>query len=139
VRIGKLTTKPQPPVRVPTQRDDSVAQLCVDEINRYRASIGRPPVERLREKEACADEQARDDAHAARAHATFGRCAEGAQNECPGWGGPADPMIKGCLKMMWDEGPGGGHYENMAGGAKQVSCGFFTNEMGEIWSVQDFR
>jgi hypothetical protein len=93
----------------------------------------------LREQEGCADGQARDDASANRAHATFGRCREGSQNECPGWGGPADKMIKGCLKMMWDEGPGGGHYDNMAGDAKQVSCGFYTNEKGEIWSVQDFR
>lgn len=134
VRLGRAIPRKSAPAR-----DDSLAQLCVDEINRYRASIGRAPIQRAREKEACADGQAKADADVQRAHATFGRCGESAQNECPAWGGPADRMIEGCLKTMWDEGPGGGHYENMAGDARQVWCGFFTNEEGEIWSVQDFR
>lgn len=51
-----------------------------------------------------------------------------------------DPFIKGCLQGMWNEGPGGGHYENMKSPtAKEVWCGFYTAPDGAVWSVQDFR
>ena len=41
---------------------------------------------------------------------------------------------------MWNEGPGGGHYENMKSPtAKEVWCGFYTAPDGAVWSVQDFR
>ena len=49
-------------------------------------------------------------------------------------------MIPRCLKAMFDEGPGGGHYEAvMSKQYTQVSCGFGTSPSGPIWSVQNFR
>jgi hypothetical protein len=63
-----------------------------------------------------------------------------AQNECPGWPGPSNTMIPGCLKAMWGEGPGGGHYENMASTRyTKVACGFYVLPNGKVWSVQNFR
>jgi len=41
---------------------------------------------------------------------------------------------------MWGEGPGGGHYENMASTRwKQVACGFATTSRGTYWSPQNYR
>lgn len=117
------------------------AQICVDKINEYRASLGLPPYERWTSQEACADQQAQSDSSSGTFHGAFGNCTELAQNECPGWQGPADAMIPKCLAMMWAEGPGGGHYENMKGarGYTKVACGFHTLPNGSVWSVQDFR
>jgi len=116
-----------------------VAQLCVDEINRYRATLGLYPLERATEREPCADGQIRDDAQSGHWHGSFGACKEGAQNECNSSPTNQADFIKGCLKGMWGEGPGGGHYENMKGNAKKVWCGFYTEPSGGVWSVQDFQ
>ncbi|MBL8611884.1 MAG: hypothetical protein JNL38_31360 [Myxococcales bacterium] len=117
-----------------------VAQLCVDTINQYRAKLGRPAYKRWEAAESCSNDQAKSDATTKKAHGAFGKCGEFAQNECPGWSGPAETMITGCLKSMWGEGPGGGHYENMAATKyTQVACGFYVLPNGSVWSVQNFK
>jgi len=118
----------------------SVQQLCVDTINDYRASVGRPPLARWSSAESCSDQEAESDGETNTPHGAFPSCGEFAQNECPGWPGPAEQMIIGCLELMWDEGPGGGHYDNMENpDYTEVSCGFATMADGSIWSVQNFR
>ncbi|HEX9296092.1 MAG TPA: CAP domain-containing protein [Polyangiaceae bacterium] len=120
-------------------------QLCVDTINKYRATLGLPAYARWTEQEACADSQAESDSQTGTAHGAFGRCTEFAQNECPGWGGTPESMITGCLQAMWNEGPGSdfnthGHYINMSSTKyTKVACGFYTTAAGKVWSVQDFR
>jgi hypothetical protein len=124
---------------------DDLAQQCVDKINEYRATIDLAPLARWTEMESCADDEARTDASKNQAHSAFPSCGESAQNECPGWPGPAEKMIDGCLEMMWAEGPGEdfaihGHYLNMASTAyTKVACGFHTLDDGSVWSVQNFR
>jgi hypothetical protein len=114
--------------------------LCVDHINEKRDSIGLGPLARWESGESCADEQAQSDAGSGEAHGAFGDCGESAQNECPGWPAPPESMIGDCLDMMWDEGPGGGHYENMSDTTRsEVACGFFTTTGGEVWAIQNFR
>jgi hypothetical protein len=115
------------------------ALTCTDEINRYRATLGLAPLARWTTQEVCSDGEAQSDSQTGQAHGAFGRCTEMAQNECPGWPGAPDAMIKDCLKMMWAEGPGGGHYENMRGRYTKVACGFYKTARGEIWAVQNFR
>ena len=120
--------------------DGSAAQLCVDLINEYRASVGRPALARWTSAEACSDDEAMSDGQSNMAHGAFGSCEEMAQNECPNWPGPEDTLITGCLQLMWDEGPGGGHYDNMENPAyTEVACGFATMSDGKIWAVQNFR
>jgi hypothetical protein len=115
------------------------AQICVDEINRFRATKGLPALARWTEGESCADEQSAADGRTGRAHGAFGRCRESAQNECPGWNGSPETMIKGCLQMMWDEGPGGGHHDTMASRRyTMVACGQAPGRRG-TWSVQNFK
>jgi hypothetical protein len=113
-------------------------QACVDRINAFRATVGLPPYERDAGSEACADGQARSDSESGDAHGAFGDCGEWAQNECPGWDS-IEQTIDGCLQSMWDEGPGGGHYDNMAGDYSEVFCGFYTTPDGEVWALQNFR
>jgi hypothetical protein len=104
------------PASAPAPRstnDGSVAQLCVDEINRYRATLGLRPLQRDPAREGCADGQIRDDAESGRWHGSSGRCGESLQNECMESPNDEARMIKNCLRGMWAEGPGGGHYEAM--------------------------
>lgn len=128
-----------------TTTDDSVEQLCVDEINDYRATLGLPAYGRWSDGEACAADEARQDSESGIAHGAFGQCGEWAQNECPGWPLPADSSIVGCLAMMWAEGPGAdfslhGHYINMSSESySEVACGFYETPSGSLWAIQNFR
>lgn len=124
--------------------DEAATQRCVDTINMYRATLDLPPLARWRDAEDCADAECLSDGMTGTAHGAFGMCGEGAQNECPGWPGPPDSMIDGCLELMWNEGPGEdfaahGHYINMSNpGYTRVACGF-AEVNGEVWSVQNFQ
>jgi len=105
--------------------------------------VGSAPVARRSDQEACGDREAASDAATGRAHGAFGQCGERAQNECPGWPGPAETMIERCLQMMFDEGPGEGtahgHYTNMVSTKYTgVSCSFHAQPDGSIWVVQNF-
>jgi hypothetical protein len=121
------------------------AQLCVDGINAFRATLGLPAYARWTPEEACASDEAAKDAAVNKAHSAFGQCGEWAQDECPGWGGPPEGMIQNCLQMMWDEGPGDfnsghGHYINMSSTSyTKVACGFHVLPGGSVWATQDFQ
>jgi hypothetical protein len=67
-----------------------------------------------------------------------------AENECPqqgNWQAPAGsdlvPVVKMCVKAFYDEGPGGGHYENMMGSYAKLGCGIYASG-GKITIVQDY-
>jgi hypothetical protein len=117
---------------------------CVDRINAFRATEGKPPYERWVDAEACTDEQAQLDSESNSAHGHFEMCGEWAQNTCPWW--PSlDSIITGCLQQMWDEGPGEpfsahGHYINMSSTEyTRVACGFYQGPDGTIWANQNFK
>jgi hypothetical protein len=125
---------------------EAAAQLCVDTINQYRATLSLPPLARWSGNEICVGTEAQKDAEAMTAHSAFGSCGESAQNECPGWPGPPDQMIGSCLQMMWDEGPGAdyqkhGHYINMSNPSyTKVACGFYVIPgTTTVWAAQDFH
>jgi len=125
--------------------DDSLAQLCVDTINGYRATLNLAPVGRWTSAEACVDDQCRQDSLSGQAHGAFGQCEERAQNECPGWPGDQAQSLVRCLEMMWAEGPGEdfqahGHYITMSNpDYTDVACGFYTTPSGDMWAIQNFR
>ncbi len=113
---------------------------CVQRINQYRSTLGLPALIAVNGAGACADQQARYDAASNAAHGAFAGCNEFAQNECPGWGGSLGSALPGCLDAMWREGPGGGHYENMASQQYRYAvCGIYQTQNGGWWIVQDFR
>jgi hypothetical protein len=101
--------------------------------------VNVPALTRWSSAEACVDGQAQSDYEHNTAHYAFGQCGEWAQDECPGWPGPPEQLIVDCLAMMWAEGPGGGHYENMRGNYGQVACGFYQTPNGSWWATQDFQ
>ncbi len=124
---------------------DDAAQLCVDTINMYRATLDLAPLERWTDAESCSDDEAESDSMTGTPHGAFGMCGEFAQNECPGWPGPPEQMIVDCLALMWAEGPGEdfqthGHYINMSNPSyTMVACGFHETAEGSWWAVQNFK
>jgi hypothetical protein len=131
-----VTTPTNPPSSDPY---DAARAFCAQRINEYRATLGLPALARTQAAESCVDQQAQYDSSRGSAHGAFAACGEFAQNECPGWGGSLNAALPGCLDAMWAEGPGGGHYENMASSAYgYVACGIFQSANG-WWIVQDFR
>lgn len=124
---------------------EAARSLCVEIVNEYRATLELAPYARWTDGESCADGEARSDSETGVPHGAFPRCEELAQNECPGWPGPVEAMLEGCLAGMWAEGPGEdfethGHYINMSSTAySEVACGFHTAAGGAMWSVQNFR
>lgn len=118
---------------------------CVSETNRYRATIGAPPLVRSAELEAYAAGGARTDATARDAHSHFKSTSGGmavAENELPWWPlgrfRTVQDVMRQGIAEMWAEGPGGGHYENLTGPYTEMGCGVFIHN-GEITVVQDFR
>jgi hypothetical protein len=117
---------------------------CVERTNELRASIGLGPIARLASAEPCVDGQAKSDSETGKAHGAFDACLgevkswkAAGQNECPGYAS-VESALGTCLDMMWAEGPGGGHYDNMVGKSTHTACGLFTTPQGKVWMIQDF-
>jgi uncharacterized protein YkwD len=120
---------------------------CVALINHYRAEMGKAPLERWTDGEACARAEAEKDAATETAHGAFGDCGEMAQNSCPGWGS-VDAVLGGCLLNMYCEGPSSsghwdmahGHHMNMVSTSyTQVACGFQQTSDGQYWVNVNFK
>jgi hypothetical protein len=134
---------PVPPSTPPGPSSDPFAaarQSCVDRINQYRARVGVGPIARDPSTEPCDDDESRLDSSANRAHGSFGKCGERAQNACPNYpGASVEDVLTKCLQQMFEEGPGGGHYDNMTSTKySRASCGFVPVGGGRIWTVQNF-
>lgn len=116
------------------------AELCVETINQYRAMNHLPPYARWKEMEPCADGQATSDGAAGAFRTRWKQCGEIEENECGRWPGTVDTLIPRCLGKLFDEGPGGIHYEPMMSTRfQQVWCGFGVAPDGTRWTVQNFR
>jgi uncharacterized protein YkwD len=130
-------------------------QFCLDENNRYRATVGSAPLVRSDTLYAFSDEGAKYDYDAMSAHKHFGDsmmipggASAAGENEIPGWGGwsiksqgSVHEVIVGGLKAMWDEGPGGGHYENMKNPKyTKFGCGIYVapNAEQDVTVTMDF-
>ena len=84
----------------PNKRDEVFRSACVKAVNEFRATKGLPAYARWTSAESCTDEEANLDKKSGRAHGSFGRCQERAQNACPGWNTAG---LRDCLQSMWDE------------------------------------
>jgi uncharacterized protein YkwD len=117
--------------------------FCADEVNRYRATVGQPPLVRSPGLEAFAAQAAQADGLAHQAHHFFATTNGGgmsrAENEILWWEGLAvRTVIQQGLAQMWDIGPAGEHYDIMTGAYSQIGCGIFVNG-SEVTVAQDFR
>ena len=122
---------------------ETALTFCVTETNRFRATLGLSPLTRSSALEAYAAAGAQEDGLAHVVHQHFRSTSGGgiafAENEIPWWSSSSvQTVTQQGLAMMWAEGPGGGHYENMRGAYSQLGCGVFVNGT-EITVVQDFR
>ena len=121
-------------------------EFCVSETNRYRAIEGKPPIPHSAELEQYATEGARYDTERESAHQHFGDFpgTAWAENECPSFGGwtvdgDLHDTIAACIKAFYDEGPGGGHYDNMMGEHQGCGCGVYIRDGNKVTITQDFN
>ena len=119
---------------------------CVAQTNHYRASIGRPALVRSPSLESYAAAAAPHDGAKRAVHQYFRKTGGGgvafAENQVPWWPlpqfGSVREVVRQGLAMMWAEGHGGGHYDNIAGPYTQVGCGVFVDD-GRVTVIQAFR
>jgi hypothetical protein len=122
---------------------DASVSFCAEEINRYRATIGLGPLDRAADLDTFAAQAAEHDGRAGVPHQYF-RLTNGggisrAENQLLLWKGyGVNDVIRQGLAQMWAEGPGGSHFQIMAGKYAQVGCGIFKNG-NEVNVSQDFR
>ena len=123
------------------------AGLCVEQTNRYRAGVGRGPLQRSDVLEAYATAAARTDGLAHVAHQYAGQTNMGngtsrAENVILWWSlryyGSVQQIVKRGLADMWQQGETGAHYRNIVGSYSEAGCGIFVNG-DEVTVVQAFR
>jgi len=138
---------PASPSAGPTSATPADLAYCVQDINRYRASVGRRPYTESPTLEAFAAIGAQQDSATGSAHSHFIAVNGGgvalAENEF------LDQVLTGretvqeaihiANALFFGEGPGGGHYENLSSTAfTQGGCGVFLQ--GAVITVtEDFR
>jgi Cysteine-rich secretory protein family len=131
----------------PTPPPDPNLAFCVDQTNRYRASVGAPALARSGALDAYAAAAARADGTNRVAHGYFRMTSGGgiavAENQIPWW--PLETLInvrrviEVGLAQFWGEGVNGGHYRNMANTRHtEIGCGVFVaDDLATV--VQAFR
>jgi hypothetical protein len=130
----------------PGQITASAADLafCVQEVNRYRATVGIATLSQQAGLEASAAQAAQSDHQSGEAHGWFRRNGTAlAENQAPRWsrassGNDARTFISRALQAMWAEGPGGGHHENMRGRFTATGCAVYSDATTATF-VQHFR
>jgi cysteine-rich secretory family protein len=130
-----------PPVMSPATSPE--VALCADETNRYRVSVGLRPLVRSAALEDFASHAASHDGVAHVAHNFFagnnGAGVSRAETEILWWRGfSVQSVIQRGLAQMWQVGPGGEHYDIMAGSYSEIGCGVAING-SEVTVTQDFR
>jgi uncharacterized protein YkwD len=128
---------------ITTSTVSSDLEMCAQETNRYRESIGLGPLVRSAALEDFAGRAATEDALAHVAHVHFAETNGGgvsrAETEILWWRGFAvRAVIQRGLQQMWQVGPGGDHYDIMAGAFSEIGCGIAING-SEVTVTQDFR
>jgi uncharacterized protein YkwD len=71
-----------------------------------------------------------------------GFCNNAAENQAPNWpvtNGDVDSVVDKILKAMMDEGPGGGHHDNILDKRMtRVGVGLLVDEYNRLWLSNDF-
>jgi len=152
----KMVEPPDPPARPADPfPDDPLVKYNVDQLNVYRKKAGVPALLYDAKVSAFALEASKQLSSDHKPHAHFIAKAKGhpslgtksAENQGDWEGVPAmdkDPLVSGkkqidiMLKIMFDEGPGGGHHDNMLSTKyKRVGIGLFYSQ-GKLYLTNDF-
>jgi uncharacterized protein YkwD len=70
-----------------------------------------------------------------------GFCSNAGENQAPGWdtNGDIDGTVDAILKAMMDEGPGGGHHDNIVNASfTRVGVGLVLDSQQRLWFTNDF-
>jgi uncharacterized protein YkwD len=138
-----------------TTASDAHAQHNVDVLNMYRAQAGVAPLAydatlSMFSTTASSMLEATGQAHGyfvsqgqSGALWSQGFCGTAAENQAPGWPissyGDEDATIDAILKAMMDEGPGGGHHDNiLAASSTRVGIGLIVDDQQQLWFTNDF-
>lgn len=132
---------------------DQHQQHNLDTLNMYRAQAGVAPLTIDDALNAFSTAAAMDLEATNQAHRYFmqagqtgaiwqdGFCGSAAENQAPGWptNGNEDAVIDAILKAMMDEGPGGGHHDNiLASSSTRVGIGLVVDAQNRLWFSNDF-
>jgi len=135
---------------------DAHVQHNLDVLNMYRAQAGVGPLvvdDQLSMFSTTASNmlEATGQAHAyfmqqgqSGALWSQGFCTSAAENQAPAWplssfGGSLDATVDAILKAMMDEGPGGGHHDNiLAASSVRVGVGLVIDAQQQLWFTNDF-
>ena len=148
-RDNFLTAKPTVGPNLQNAPAQEIIAFILTSLNNYRAQNQREPLVLDQKLSAFAQEATQEFVTTGTAHGRFARlagqltqygfCNAAAENQ--GWGYAPDdpePTIRAILQGMMDEGPGGGHYENILNANhKRVGIGFLRNE-DQIYLTNDF-
>ncbi len=134
------------PTSVPSGSYATELQLCADLTNQLRASVGLRALSRSEGLDEFAAKAAENDGTAHASHQYYlrvnGSGVSLAENEIPWWSLTTLRTVKNVvqtgLQGFWDEGPGGGHHQNMVGPYTQIGCGLFVNG-DEVTVTEEFR
>ena len=132
---------------------DAHVQHNVDMLNMYRAQNGVAPLT-LDDGLSTFSTTASDMLESSgQAHGYFmaqagsgalwsqGFCNTAAENQAPGWpvNGDEDATVDAILQAMMDEGPGGGHHDNiLAASSTRVGVGLVVDANQALWFTNDF-
>jgi uncharacterized protein YkwD len=135
---------------------DAHAQHNLDTLNAYRAQAGVAPLVLDDQLSTFSVEAASQLEATGQAHGYFmqqgasgalwqqGFCSTAAENQAPAWplssfGGDEDATVDAILKAMMDEGPGGGHHDNILDPASaRVGVGLIVDAEQQLWLSNDF-
>ncbi len=155
-RVRHVSAAPTATPSVPADTD-RFARYTLDRINEYRAREGLAPLTLDARLSAFALEGSRESkaggpahghiAHASKAELDQAGFTKGFWAENQGWSSraAADPtaneekLIAGLLQGMMNEGPGGGHHDNiLSKGARRLGVGIIMDADGGITMTNDF-
>ncbi len=133
---------------------DPHAQHNVDMLNMYRAQAGVAPLAYDAQLSTFSTTASNELESTGQAHGYFmqqagsgalwsqGFCSTAAENQAPGWpinGGDEDATIDAILQAMMNEGPGGGHHDNiLASSSTRVGIGLVVDATQHLWFTNDF-
>ncbi len=114
-----------------------IGGYCLEQINHWRAQKGLQPFVRLEEFEACAAREARLALEAGKPHFSDdcgwrAQASSGGGRGGEGSAGTIEKSVWWLPKLIFDEGPDGGHYQGMmTERVRGVSCGYFSRNRDE--------
>lgn len=136
-----------------TTSADAHVQHNVDALNMYRAQAGVAPLALDAQLSTFSTTASMQLESTMMAHGYFaaqansgaiwseGFCSSAAENQAPGWpvNGDENATIDGILQAMMNEGPGGGHHDNiLAASSTRVGVGLIVDAQQQLWFTNDF-